>query len=490
MIFSEKIHRLKTDLTLKKNFSIIQKIGKGKDGVIYRCRDRENKEVIVKILSKFGRQYLPLTKEYARADVTSDHLYRIQIIADSIIVYPYEDLSIARTNPRQFLEGLRQVAELEIDLIRCGLYYWDLGFVDHGNYMMDNHGRLKIVDYGGNAFLLLDEQKNVAVAEPRKNLIYAQREFVTFQLISHIYYFGLGRRTKELYPSLAQHWDTSTIVEFIERFRKELSDTIYGKIVESFIRNNALTAAGWQIILNTIEETLVLAVETEPQEPADIASVSYKDNGVEVRGYQNFNVSSDSLVPFSHDNRPLWDTEVKYRLVDKALQVVTQRSTVNSFLDIGSNLGLYVFLSRIKYLIPACTGIDYNAKYIETCQDVVNHLALSQCRFEKKSFNEITSQYDCVLAMGIIHHLFHRTEEYGSLDKILNKFNSIVSTSLILEFPTEKDAKAMKWTNIPGRNKDEEYSLANFTKYAARYFPKIEKIGEVHKTRLLYLLTK
>ena len=60
---------------------------------------------------------------------------------------------------------------------------------------------------------------------------------------------------------------------------------------------------------------------------------------------------------------------------------------------------------------------------------------------------------------------------------------------LILEFPTENDAKAKKWTNIPGRRKDENYSHTNFRNYAEQYFTKVEKIGEIQKTRIIYILT-
>ena len=66
----------------------------------------------------------------------------------------------------------------------------------------------------------------------------------------------------------------------------------------------------------------------------------------------------------------------------------------------------------------------------------------------------------------------------------------MVNKYLILEFPTEKDVKAMKWVNMSGRVKNEEYTEEKFKKYASGYFKDIQDIGRVSKHRPIYLLTK
>jgi len=92
---------------------------------------------------------------------------------------------------------------------------------------------------------------------------------------------------------------------------------------------------------------------------------------------------------------------------------------LNSFIDIGSNLGLYVFTACLLYGIQRCIGIDYNLEYIEKTNMIKDRLKLNNCTFKVNKFEEINEEYDCVVAVGLIHHLYHRTESYGSLEPII-----------------------------------------------------------------------
>jgi len=476
---------------LKKSFKIVNKIGRGKDGTIYLCKDKDNKLKVIKILSVYGKTYLDITREFIKKNIHSKHLYNVDIISDKFIIYPYEKLVPVKTNAKYFFRYLLNLCDLEIDLIRHGLCYWDFGFVNHCNYMEDCSGNIKLIDYGGNSFLLINSNKSFNIKEKRRNLIYANNYFLKLQFIFHIYYFGLGRRTKDLLPTISQNSNDSELKNYINFAQKEMNNSIYANVVNSAIQNNLLTELGWTALKATIEEVLSKDNFDLPQESAHIDNVKFSGKKeVQVRGYQNYNIIDNTITPLSVDAKPLWDTEPKFRLVDKALKMITEKEKIDSFLDIGSNLGLYVFLSKLKYNINNCHGIDYNQSYIEACQSISNNLAIQGCNFSNKKFSDINDRYDCVLAMGIIHHLFHRTEEFGSLKSILNSFSNLTERYLIIEFPSEKDVKAKKWTNIPGRSKIDEYSYRNFLNYSKLFFSKIEKVGSVNKTRTIYVLEK
>ena len=158
---------------------------------------------------------------------------------------------------------------------------------------------------------------------------------------------------------------------------------------------------------------------------------------------------------------------------------------MDTYLDIGCNLGLYPFTQTL--LGKESTGYDYQIDYITECDKIATKLGL-KTKFLVKSFSDINNKFDCITALGLIHHLYHRTETFGSLNPIMKKFADITNKYLIIEFPTEEDTKAKKWTNIDGRIKNEEYNISNFIKYSEQYFSKINEISNITKYRHLFLL--
>lgn len=484
------LYTIKRNILLRMNFKIIKKVGKGKDGTTFLVKDKKNDKFILKVLSTYGKQYLSITKKFVEKNIQSKHLYKLKLLSDDLILYPYEKLDLVKTDTKNFPMYLKQICDLEIGLIRHGLCWWDFGFINHCNYMVNKEGDIKVIDYGGNSFLTLSKNSSISVNNHRKNLVFASNNYLKLQFLFHIYYYGLGRRTKELLPSLAQNWNEGRLTQYINFCVNEMKDTIYGSIVKAISKNNLLSVDGWADLKKVITALITTKKFNNLQESADISGIRYLKNKIEIRGYQSYDITNKEIIPISSDGKSLWDTEQKFKLVEMSLNKIIKQDKIKSFLDIGSNLGLYVFFGKLKYKIDKCIGIDYNQKYIDVCNKIVNRLVIKGCFFEKRKFSEINDKYDCVLAIGIIHHLFHRTEGYGSLKVIMRSFSDIVNKYLIIEFPTEKDVKAKKWTNIPGRVKEEKYNLKNFLKYSKIYFSKTEKIGNINNTRITFLLTK
>jgi hypothetical protein len=218
---------------------------------------------------------------------------------------------------------------------------------------------------------------------------------------------------------------------------------------------------------------------------ADIDSVNYFNDKVEVRGYQNFDITKDDISVL--DNKRKWTvTYDKFNIVNSAMSRLG--NDVKSYIDIGSNLGLYVFLARIKYGLVS-VGVDYNYEYIDVCEKINDKFGFG-CDFNVNSFKELDIRYDCVSLLGTIHHLYHRTERFGELGPIVKKIADITKRYLIIEFPTIKDSKAKKWVNMKHRVKKEEYNLNNFMKYCEEYFINIEKLGGVIPQRPIFLMER
>ncbi len=478
-----------SSIKAKQRYSFIQKLGQGKDGVVFLCKHKNTDTLyVVKILSRYAKQFADLTKYISDLKITSPAFYNFELTDNAYISYPYEKLYDVKTDAKSFLQCLIDICHLEEVLSKNKVYYWDFGFQGKCNYLIDDTEQLKLIDYSGNGFLLHEAQPNMHI-QARKNLVVASNDFLQIQLLLHIIYQALGRVTAVNYASHAQSASHEELLKIKNFCKLQLNGTIYQTIGEAILSQDLLQPKGWNALLPEIESTKAEGMEGT-QENADVESVTYLQDGVKVIGYQSYEISHNQLTPISREEVTLWDTSKKFRLLNDALKQIRSLGQVNTFLDIGSNLGLYVFLARLNYNIPSCTGYDYNSSYIEICNSIKNHLNISGCNFNKVSFKNITENFDCVVAMAIIHHLYHRTEDYGSLDEIVKKFSQITNKYLIIEFPTENDPKAKKWTKMPGRNINEIYSEENFLLAVKKYFSSFHIIGHMSKNRITYLLIK
>ncbi len=482
---------------LKQNgFTPLRELGSGKDGAVVLCRmptEAGEERVVAKFLSTYGKSFLPLTKMFLEKRVESPHLYTPEIVRDEILFYPFENLQRPLVNNKNFTSYLLQLCAIEQDLLRVGMLYWDFGFSDTPNYMVTSTGEIKLIDYGGNAFLLVEGGQDVQkkfVLPSRRNLVVANSRFVAIQFLLHIITVGLGKKGFELYPSEAQSASDEELTRLQQICTDELRGTSFEEIGRAVFSADVCTAEGWSLVTEAVRGSLSQSVVLS--ERADVNSVQFTSEGVRVVGYQSFVIDGDTVTPIRNEHADdLWDTRKKMKEVMRGLDEIEQKyGCPESFLDMGSNLGLYVFLAKKHYHIPLATGLDYNPEYVRLCREIVSKLDIKGCVFVQGTFGEYTEAHDVVLALGLIHHLYHRTEDFGSLERILEKFSRITTRALILEFPTEEDAKARKWTNMPFRRKEDEYSQKNFEQTARRYFKIVRVIGGTSPTRPLFLLEK
>ena len=128
----------------------------------------------------------------------------------------------------------------------------------------------------------------------------------------------------------------------------------------------------------------------------------------------------------------------------------------------------------------------YNEKYINACNQIKLHLDVAGASFLHNGFSNLTKKSDLFLCLGLIHHLFHRTEQWGDLDLIVKHIRGLTKQVLIIEFPTDSDPKAEKWVNLPGRKKISDYSVEVFEESLSSHFSSYEVVNKIANTRILY----
>ena len=202
-------------------------------------------------------------------------------------------------------------------------------------------------------------------------------------------------------------------------------------------------------------------------ERADIESINFggfDSPVIEVRGYQNYDLTADTITAIANPTslRPWTDTKIKSELFQTILDTVQPKT----YSDFGSNLGYYVFHAAMQGI--SSTGVDYNKEYTHVCQCLTSRLDIGQTTWfhsNLQQWSRSASRYDLVTVFNVIHHLYNRTEEYRNMDKLVSGFRN-KGTVVLFEFPTERDKKGYKWTM------DTDYTQELFEEMIEKHFSK------------------
>ena len=221
-------------------------------------------------------------------------------------------------------------------------------------------------------------------------------------------------------------------------------------------------------------------------EHADIDRIVYGGHDgkiTEVMGYQNYNITDDTIDPLNNPTalRPWVDTKIKSADFDRVFTQVNPAS----YVDFGSNLGYYVFRSVLEYGVPG-VGIDYNNEYVSVCNSIKARHSIHNSSFintNLQSWQLRDDTYDFMTVFNVIHHLYNRTEKYMAMEPLITDFANKART-ILFEIPTEKDKKGHKWTMDTG------YSEALFLSTASNIFTSVEKMPGQTLHRPYYLCVR
>jgi|GEM_PF-3022927 len=456
-------------------------LGSGKDGIVYLSRVNGKPPALIKRNNAYG-QSLQFRAEQALSVLSSpvDAFYQVSF-DERGYTYTYQELADISTKPEDFLLIIKQLIELTGQLLEEGFYYWDFGSSDFNYRLNPEKKTIKIIDYGGNSFVQVDHSKGHFL---RRFIHQPDGRFLKAQLLYHIAVLGLGCSEVKYWQSMSQ-FSQRAIGRGLKYAAARLEGTVYHGVALRLLDEDfdGLDASAWRDFSESLSTD-----HSGTQESADISKLEFEEDSVVVRGYQDFVVSRESVVPIASGK--IWDTQIKSRLVKQSLEKITEQwgNSDLSVLDIGCNLGVYVFTAVIEHGFSLAVGVDYNEEYIRRGREISSHLGLDKCVFRTEKFSEIDEKYDVVMALGIIHHLFQRTESYGEIESLLKKMWEISTLAIIVEFPSENDPKAKKWTKIPGRQATGAYSLQHFLDSSNEIFSSVELIGKSAADRYIYLL--
>lgn len=248
---SDPLVYINGELTSAAGWHVSQVLGKGKDGITFLgCRysdvGKENKTV--KFLSKYAKLYV-------------NHTILFSNICKSISNKNNNFFKIQVTNSCTYYNNSQPLKEVEADnfdsilpelcrmnswsIVNTGFAFWDFGFGSGRNYMTDNDGNLRWIDYGGagmvrcpsfNSIYEKHKLPKIQLSEPypgKQSLIIADSDFLMCQFLLHIEYWKSRAETNaDIWSSMLQirHGIASEFVEMLPAtLSSDLTQGVYNK---------------------------------------------------------------------------------------------------------------------------------------------------------------------------------------------------------------------------------------------------------------------
>jgi len=174
---------------------------------------------------------------------------------------------------------------------------------------------------------------------------------------------------------------------------------------------------------------------------------------------------------------------------------------LESFLDIGSCRGFYVFRAANHHTCNLSVGIDVYEPFITISQKIKAYLNVEKVQFHLATLDEVYKNlesyggpFQVVLLLGTYHYLFWGSGKcsngFYSHGEILSRLSKICSDRVIFSARLETNRLSRSIQNKAEMYKDKyAYTTDGFLKCAEKYFD-IHKAGYLGRYLLLVMVKK
>lgn len=200
-----------------------------------------------------------------------------------------------------------------------------------------------------------------------------------------------------------------------------------------------------------------------------------------IHGYQEYRLTPGEVIPSPEDAA----LERKRALVDRFFR--KENLSGRSVLDLGANGGFFSFWARQQEAAEV-VALDMDEAYLRLVRAAQERVGLDRIRVVHGKVQDWHEPADVVLAFALVHWLYSCTAAYGSLEAVVAKLSSLTRHLLIVEW-VEPDDPAVRffrhtdWNPAVARG---PYERKAFEDALDRHFPRVERLGEVSPTRVLF----
>lgn len=249
---SKVVYNEDEELVAAYGWKIQEILGRGKDGTTgwgYKYGDPEQAMHVVKVLTGYSalwnnntRIYNAMLRDLQQRGKKRHPMLFDQVVKDNIHHYrcerPFTHISKNEKMQAQYLSEVCSMNEWNI--YYTGFVFWDLGYSNGRNYMVDEKRRLKWVDYGGAGMLRTERFKDIykslegmpvdTLTEPPKgkgSLLHANSDFIMMQFLLNIEFWD-GNPTADVWSSMMQ-----VKAEIIPEIRAVFPNLLHSKLAKN-----------------------------------------------------------------------------------------------------------------------------------------------------------------------------------------------------------------------------------------------------------------
>ena len=174
---------------------------------------------------------------------------------------------------------------------------------------------------------------------------------------------------------------------------------------------------------------------------------------------------------------------------------------LESFLDIGSCRGFYVFRAADHPTCDLSIGVDVYEPFITISQEIKAYLNVDKVQFHLATLDEVCNNlesyggpFQVVLLVGTYHYLFWGSEKcsdaYQSHREILSRLSAICSDRVIFSARLETNRLSQSIKDRVEMDKEKyAYTTNDFLRFAEEYF-EVYKAGYLGRYLLLVMKKK
>lgn len=215
-----------------------------------------------------------------------------------------------------------------------------------------------------------------------------------------------------------------------------------------------------------------------PNQHAQKPALTIVGDEIFVKGYSSYRIKDKTLFYSSH----------KFDSIKPYLMTLNKK-----VVDLGCANGLFSIFTALYDKSNQVYAVDIDPTHLDMVGTISEKLDLNiETRLENvEAFN---TEVDITIALALIHWIYSCTsDQFGSLEKIIEWMSSITKECLIIEWvdaPNDTNVNFFKHIEYNPEIVTQEYTKENFDNALNKYFKRVELICNVNNFRQVYAAYK
>jgi hypothetical protein len=191
-------------------------------------------------------------------------------------------------------------------------------------------------------------------------------------------------------------------------------------------------------------------------------------------GYQRFCLAPHKIKIRKHYHKK------KYAIIRPYLLCIGAESSIIDLACNAGAMGFQAYFDGFRKII----FIDHDPECLQLVQAGLEHVGAAASTVQQGKAQDVTASADTLFAFAIIHWLYSCTEDFDSLEGIVNKLSTLCRKAMFIEWIDSQSCDHL--SRNPEFHK-ETYNRENFIRALQEKFVYVKQIGAVRFGREIWL---